>query len=845
MNLNNYISNNIIWDGKDIPCLNLCKGDYISDVIYKMAKRICELLQDVDLSEIDIDCIINKCDESLCLEDRSIFNILKILQKNDCSLKELLDNVIDSINEKKNLQIKVDLSCLKSCSDYTVPKYNFLCAFNGNTGDEIEVIYSSSYDNVQHTVILKKGQCLRFDYPKDIISIIKSTVITGGSNIQVKVNISIGFNNCTECGVYINNLIDNVSFPGYNKQKEFSLNTLLQYLIYRECCQHQLLIDANDTLSILEQDYTKIISGFSSYIEPSLITCFNNNKLLHSLLTPKLSQEACLIRSNIGTHSEIINSINNACIGSFKSINFPNQKCDPFTNQTIYINTVLIDSYTFIINKLAGNGEMLSFLNILNSNLPDSFANFTEENGQLIYNSSASNITVFITDCNGVGNYAVDFVSNLSPALNLAQDSKNQWSVLCNILTRIKNKENSACCLPDCGEVKIGYKLLYSETDDTYRIIFNKTYGTSIKEGWKDNGSIITLKDINNITSIQNIEITEDSIIDLSVDGLSTSSPISVLIKSNFIHTNGLVCKDVFFDHLDIKYGECAFCKLCVYGTTSSDQIRVVYHTDSNPTNIIQTLSVGSCLYFKLPNDNPTIVSLMRLNTDSDAILAPDPSSDCSEDIILPEIKSDGCWFFEIPTPTNTYKAAIGQFFNLGTLGADSEVDFDLKPSYDLIEDYGIYTDINNPQGIPLSGKIASVDITRTDNLTTTSQADQISVKHAVPIYSSPVIKQIKLCTDVYVIEPKLEKTGGSVTGAIINPLANKSLVKIANAGLGTGDLEVGRVITNNGSKSGILMTISGLEAGSDQPTISLINPINGATSYIKGIAVDDCSCPT
>lgn len=43
-------SNCVVWQGPDIPCINLCKGDSISDVVYKLATELCNVLEDLDVS---------------------------------------------------------------------------------------------------------------------------------------------------------------------------------------------------------------------------------------------------------------------------------------------------------------------------------------------------------------------------------------------------------------------------------------------------------------------------------------------------------------------------------------------------------------------------------------------------------------------------------------------------------------------------------------------------------------------------------------------------------------------------------------------------------------------------
>jgi hypothetical protein len=49
-------SNCVTWNGPDIPCLNLCSGDSITDVVYKLATDYCETLLLLDPTQYDISC---------------------------------------------------------------------------------------------------------------------------------------------------------------------------------------------------------------------------------------------------------------------------------------------------------------------------------------------------------------------------------------------------------------------------------------------------------------------------------------------------------------------------------------------------------------------------------------------------------------------------------------------------------------------------------------------------------------------------------------------------------------------------------------------------------------------
>ena len=49
-------SNCVIWQGPDIPCIKLCTGDTISDVIFKLATELCAVLNTLNVTNYDLSC---------------------------------------------------------------------------------------------------------------------------------------------------------------------------------------------------------------------------------------------------------------------------------------------------------------------------------------------------------------------------------------------------------------------------------------------------------------------------------------------------------------------------------------------------------------------------------------------------------------------------------------------------------------------------------------------------------------------------------------------------------------------------------------------------------------------
>lgn len=108
-------SNQVIWQGPDIPCIGLCNTDTVSIVVFKVAEKICELVDELDLTTLDLSCVIDLC--TGCQDDPgfwSLKNILQILLDNDCKLKDLIESLNASGSSTDDqCAIVLDLSCLE------------------------------------------------------------------------------------------------------------------------------------------------------------------------------------------------------------------------------------------------------------------------------------------------------------------------------------------------------------------------------------------------------------------------------------------------------------------------------------------------------------------------------------------------------------------------------------------------------------------------------------------------------------------------------------------------------------------------------------------------------------
>ena len=76
-------SNCVIWQGPDIPCIDLCKGDSISDVTYKLATELCTLVDQLDITGFDVSCF-----PPICPKPEDIHDLIQFILDKLCELQD-------------------------------------------------------------------------------------------------------------------------------------------------------------------------------------------------------------------------------------------------------------------------------------------------------------------------------------------------------------------------------------------------------------------------------------------------------------------------------------------------------------------------------------------------------------------------------------------------------------------------------------------------------------------------------------------------------------------------------------------------------------------------------------
>jgi len=76
-------SNCVLWQGPDIPCIDLCRGDSISDVTFKVATEICTLVSQLSLTTPGFDL---SCFPPICPKPENIHDLIQFILDQLCAL---------------------------------------------------------------------------------------------------------------------------------------------------------------------------------------------------------------------------------------------------------------------------------------------------------------------------------------------------------------------------------------------------------------------------------------------------------------------------------------------------------------------------------------------------------------------------------------------------------------------------------------------------------------------------------------------------------------------------------------------------------------------------------------
>lgn len=82
-------SNCVIWQGPNLPCIGLCTGDSVSDVIYRVAEELCNIKDSFGFTDVDLTCLLSIC-STVPEPQKTLSNILNLIINKVCCLNDIV-----------------------------------------------------------------------------------------------------------------------------------------------------------------------------------------------------------------------------------------------------------------------------------------------------------------------------------------------------------------------------------------------------------------------------------------------------------------------------------------------------------------------------------------------------------------------------------------------------------------------------------------------------------------------------------------------------------------------------------------------------------------------------------
>lgn len=137
----NISSNCVVWQGPDIECINLCKGDSVTEVVYKLALELCNLMNTFDLKNYDL-----KCFSSGICQPQNFQDFINILITKICALQDCNPQCIDSCNPcPTNPVVMASMSAGAMGGNDTYVPIAKEFQFKSAIGDDVTMLKVSDY----------------------------------------------------------------------------------------------------------------------------------------------------------------------------------------------------------------------------------------------------------------------------------------------------------------------------------------------------------------------------------------------------------------------------------------------------------------------------------------------------------------------------------------------------------------------------------------------------------------------------------------------------------------------------------------------------------------------------
>lgn len=798
-------SNCVVWEGSLPTCIEACYGDTVVDIIYKVADKTCTMLEQIDVSNIDLKCLANPSGffgatgtgdlvSTLNVDTSSVGNVgsgeddlvsyiivgNQVSKTNDYISFDISGTVANTVNTKR-IKIKLGVVTLFDTGTTGITVNSAL-----DWGIKGEIIRTSS-NTFKSNVYFTIGNST---YPAS------SDFVSGSASFSSAITFK-----CTGEGFTTNDIVkESFIIRSHSRNTAYvpltSDNATVQTILAELITQHCILDTRVSTLenapsSVGSTTPTHLSFGGANYlcvaniVGSPLDSSATDNQIIDFIfkgictvgttLTSEITRLEGLIGTSSGSGTPTSVMVTSGCLFSgSKSIGVAWSYID--THYCAF--TAKFGTVAEVTNAITEEGIWLSDIN-----------------------------TQLLTPL------ALDTISGSTTA---AQMIKNLWHVVGALNDKLTSTALalSACCGFSCKKFEVTVNAInfdsatntvdlrfgfdgssnlpgapYTFVDTGSSVVFTDKTGFSLASMPVDITGILTPYTGYDITGLDlSGEIQVD--VDLQFQVLDATDPL------NIREFNCTKCLHTFF-----KTGvACAFCTLLVTVSGDNPEVKITYTVGSTQQTLTVTTE-GVNQEFIIPA-GAVINSIINVNNSVVTVL----STDCTS-LVIPEIQSLACYSFVIDQ----------DFFN-GENGA-------------IIDGSEYFYNIS---GYMVDG----VDYNYTDEV----RCDLTSYRNGeIPSYTSGTSE---VCGDL---------TGFNT---LVNSSFSDSLTRLRNIPLNpyiedisklcimksTGDVAYTNIIVSAVSGKTILLKMSA--KSSTNETHSDLDPT--PTIYIKGIEIpqgEDCDC--
>jgi len=186
-------SNCVIWQGPDIPCIKLCTGDTVSDVIAKLATELCTVLDTLNVTNYDLSCF-----NLVACGPNDFQALVQFLIDQICALQNPTTTTVTNTDRSEALVTVADCFVVNGVTVMTVAEYaiaigNKVCSLVS----QIAAINLAITSLDIRVTALEAAPDPTFTLPSILVNCTLSPSVLAGNSYQIDIVLNALINNTT------------------------------------------------------------------------------------------------------------------------------------------------------------------------------------------------------------------------------------------------------------------------------------------------------------------------------------------------------------------------------------------------------------------------------------------------------------------------------------------------------------------------------------------------------------------------------------------------------------------------------------------------------------------------